>query len=178
MIGVGMMGSHHSRAYYHNPNTEIVAAADPDEVNLKRFTDVYGVPGYTNYNEMLAKENLDIAGAVLPVRENVNAVVAAAEAGVKAIFCDKPLTASLADADRAVEACAANNVIWYGGHTFRNYTQFWKAREMIEAGEIGEVQSINLYDANGQGGCHSISVMRMFAGDADVAAVSLGGVYR
>ncbi len=168
MIGVGMMGSHHSRAYYHNPNTEIIAAADPDEDNLRRFTDIYGVPGYADYNEMLAKEDLDIAGAVLPVRENVNAIVAAAEASVKAIFCDKPLTASLADADRAVEECAANNVIWYGGHTFRNHTQFWKAREMIEAGEIGEVQSINLYDANGQGGCHSISVMRMFAGDADV----------
>ena len=168
MIGVGMMGSHHARAYYHNPNTAIVAAADPDEANLKRFTDIYGVPGYADYNEMLAKENLDIAGPVLPVRENVNAIVASAEAGVKAIFCDKPLTASLADADRAVEACAANNVIFYGGHSFRNHTQFWEAREMIEAGEIGEVQSINLYDANGQGGCHSISVMRMFAGDADV----------
>ena len=171
MIGCGMMGMNHARSYKRNPSTQIVAGADPDEVNLRRFTETFGVPGYTDYNEMLAREAIDIAAPVLPVRANADAVVASARAGVKAVFCDKPLTASLQDADRMVEECETRGVYFYGGHTFRNYPQMWKAREIIESGEIGEVQSINLYDGNGQGGCHSISVARMFAGDADVDCV-------
>lgn len=168
MIGCGMQGMCHARSYKNNPSTQVVAGADPDEANLRRFIDAFGVPGYRDYNEMLAKEQIDISAPILPVRANADAVVASARAGVKAIFCEKPLTASLEDADRMVQECDARGVYFYGGHTFRNYPQMWKARELIESGEIGAVQSINLYDSNGQGGCHSISVARMFAGDADV----------
>ena len=167
MIGVGMQGLVHARSYVHNPYTEIVAGADTDADNLALFTEGFGVPGYSSYQEMLDKEQIDIAAPVLPVRANADAIIAAARAGVKAIFCEKPLTASLEDADRAVEECRTRGVYFFGGHTIRNYPQMWKAREMIEAGEIGEVQSINLYDGNGQGGCHWMSVVRMFAGDAN-----------
>ena len=167
MIGVGSMGLVHARSYLHNPYTEIVAAADTDSDNLALFTENFGVPGYGSYEEMLGKEQIDIAAPVLPVRANADAIVAAARAGVRAIFCEKPLTASLKDADRTVEECRSRGVYFFGGHTVRNYPQMWKAREMIEAGEIGEVQSINLYDSNGQGGCHWMSVVRMFAVDAN-----------
>ena len=168
MIGVGIQGLVHARSYMHNPHTQIVAAADTDPENLSLFTESFGVPGYSSYEEMLHKEQIDIAAPVLPVRENAKAIVAAARAGVKAIFCEKPLTASLEEADRTVEECRSRGVYFYGGHTYRNYPQLWQAREMIEAGEIGEVQSINLYDDNGQGGCHWMSVVRMFAGDSNV----------
>ena len=168
MIGCGMQGMNHARSYKNNASTQVVAGADPDAANLRRFTEAFGVVGYRDYNEMLEKEEIDISAPVLPVRANADAVVASARAGVKALFCEKPLTASLQDADRMVEACDAHGGDFYGGHTLRNYPQMWKARELIESGEIGEVQSINLYDNNGQGGCHSISVARMFAQDADV----------
>ena len=167
MIGVGIQGLVHARSYVHNPYTQIVAAADTDPENLALFTESFGVPGYSSYEEMLHTEQIDIAAPVLPVRANGEAIVAAARAGVKAIFCEKPLTASLEDADRTVEECRSRGVYFYGGHTYRNYPQLWKAREMIEADEIGEVQSINLYDDNCQGGCHWMSVVRMFAGDAN-----------
>ena len=168
MIGVGIQGLVHARSYIHNPHTQIVAAADTDPENLSLFTESFSLPGYSSYEEMLHKEQIDIAAPVLPVRENAKAIVAAARAGVKAIFCEKPLTASLEEADRTVEECRSRGVYFYGGHTYRNYPQLWQAREMIEAGEIGEVQSINLYDDNGQGGCHWMSVVRMFAGDSNV----------
>ena len=166
MIGCGMQGMVHARSYHRNPFTEVVAGADPDENNLRRFTEAFGVPGYRDYNEMLATERIDISAPVLPVRANADAVVASARAGARAIFCEKPMTASLEDADRMVEECRSRGVYFYGGHSFRNYPQMWKARELIESGELGEVQSLNLYDGNGQGGCHSMSVVRMFAEDA------------
>ena len=138
--------------------------ADTDQENLDLFRERFRVPGYSDYGEMLAKERIEISAPVLPVRANAGAVVASAQAGVKAISCEKPLTASLEDADRTVEECRTKGIFFAAGLVVRNYPEYWKARELIEAGEIGEVQSINVYDTNGQGGCHGINLALHFAG--------------
>ena len=72
-----------------HPRTQVAAVADSDEENLELFCKRFGVPGYTTYDEMFAKEELDISAPVLPVKANADAVVASAEAGVRAIFCEK-----------------------------------------------------------------------------------------
>ncbi len=167
MIGVGRQGTHHARAYQLNPSTEVVAGADTDPEILDMFRRRFDLPGYSSYDEMFEKEQIDIAAPVLPVRANADAVVAAARAGVKAIFCEKPLTASLEDADRMVEECRSRGVVFAAGLVPRNYPEYWKAREMIDSGELGEVLSMNLYHDNGQGGCHCINMARHFAGDAE-----------
>ena len=168
LIGCGRQGTGHGRAYMLNPMTELVAGADTDPENLQLFRDRFNLPGYDNYQEMIEKERIDIVAPILPVRANADIVVGSAEAGVKAIFCEKPLCASLEDADRMVEACSSRGIPFAAGLVPRNQEPLWKAREMIEAGEIGEVQSINLYHSSGQGGCRSVPVMRMFAHDASV----------
>ncbi len=168
VIGGGRMGTHHARAYDLNPMTEVVAVADTDPENLELFCERFNVPGYSTYGEMFAKERIDIAAPVLPVKAHPDAVVASARAGVKAVFCEKPMTASLEDADRMVEECRSRGTIFAAGVIPRNYPEYWKARDMLDAGEIGDVWSINIYDPNGQGGCHGINLALMFAGDPDV----------
>jgi predicted dehydrogenase len=172
MIGCGLMATNHATAYAANPMTEIVAAADPDAENLDRLCRRFGVPArYSSYEEMLEKERIDIAAPVLPVSANPDAVVACARAGVRAIFCEKPIAASLEDADRMVDECRSRGIVFACGDAFRSYAQLWKARRLIESGEIGEVRSINAYEPTTEmsgGGCQTISVVRMFAGDADV----------
>ena len=171
VIGCGNKGTQHARAYQLNPLTEVVAAADPDPGNLELFCERFDVPGYHTYEGMFAKERIDIAAPILPVSANPDAVIAAARAGVKAIFCEKPIAASLEDADRMVEECRSGGIPFACGDAFRSYRQLWKAREIIESGQVGEVQSINLYQSTTEisgGGCQGLSVMRMFARDADV----------
>jgi len=168
IIGGGRMGTHYGRGYTLNPSTEVVAVADTDAENLELFCRRFKVPGYSSYEEMLKKERIDIGAPVLPVRANADAVVACARAGVKATFCEKPLTASLEDADRMVEECRSRGIHFAAGLVPRNYPQHWKARAIIEGGELGEVRSINIYDGNGQGGCHGMNMARMFARDAEV----------
>lgn len=172
LIGTGRKGTQHARAFAINPASEVVAAADPDPTNLKLFVERFGLPQnqvYSDYHEMLATEHLDIVAPILPVKFNPDAVVAAAESGAKAIICEKPVSATLADADRMVEACRANGVKFGAGDMFRNQSQIWKAREIIESGEIGDVQSINYYgSADSGGGCQTLSILRFFAWDADV----------
>ena len=168
VIGGGRQGTHHARAYALHPMTEVVAVADTDPENLELFCDRFNVPGYSSYEEMFKHKQIDIAVPILPVRANTDAVVASAQAGVRAIFCEKPLAGRLEDADRMVEACRSRGIYFAAGLVSRNYPEYWKARELIEAGEIGEIAGINIYDKNGQGGCHGINLACHFAGDADV----------
>ena len=103
LIGAGRAGVPRARAFDLHPLCEVVAIADTDRANLDLAAGRFGVPGYETWDEMLENHDLDIGMAVLPVRPNADAVVALAQAGVKTIFCEKPLTGSLADADRMVE---------------------------------------------------------------------------
>ena len=174
LIGCGRKGTGHARGYRFHPLTEVVAAADTDPENLALFCERFDVPGYADYEEMLKKEQIQIAAPILPTSVNPEVVLRCADAGVKAIFCEKPMSASLEDADRLVEVCRSRGIKFAAGDAFRNLPQYWAAREMIEADEIGDILSINLYDATSTisgAGCQGLSLMRMFAWDADVDQV-------
>ena len=173
LIGCGRKGTQFARCYTLNPRTEVVAAADIDPKNLSLFCERFRVKGYGDYREMLRNERLDIAAPILPVKPNPSVVIGCAESGsgLKAIFCEKPMATSLEEADRMVEACRSRGILLAAGDMYRNYPQLWKARAMIDSGELGAVESMNLYQATDEmsgGGCQGLSVMRMFARDAEV----------
>ena len=61
------------------------------------------------------------------------------------------------------------------GDAYRNMPQHWKVKALIDSGELGPVQSINLYQPTNEiscGGCQGLSVLRMFADDSDVEWVT------
>ena len=167
IIGGGRQGTHAARAYHLHPRTKVAAVADTDPENLKLFCERFDVPGYSSYEEMLSAQDLDIAAPILPVRANPDAVVACARAGVKGIFCEKPLAANLADADRMVEECAARGIPLVAGLVISSHPDYRKAYQLAAGGEIGELLRINLYEDNKQLGTHGLNIACKFAGSAD-----------
>ena len=172
IIGCGRAGAPRGHAFDAHPQCEVVAIADTDPENLELGCQWFGVPGYSSYDEMFARERIDIAMPVLPVGPNADAVVAAARAEVRAVFCEKPLTASLADADRMVEECGSRGIHLAAGVVVSSHPDYQKAYELVASGEIGEVRRINLYEGNGQGGCHGLNLARKFADKAQVEWVT------
>lgn len=176
VIGVGRKGTQHARAYALHPRCEVIAAADPDPQNLDLFQRRFGVSKvYHDYRDLLANETIDIAAPILPVSVNPEVVIACARAGVRAIFSEKPISASLAEADQMVEECRSRGIPFACGDAWRNLPQFWQFKSMIDAGEVGEVRSIDVYHPHDEisgGGCQSLGVMRLMAGDADVEWVT------
>ncbi len=171
IIGGGRQGTHHARGYHLHPRTEVAAVADTDQENLDLFCQRFGVPGYLSYEEMLKHEQIDISAPVLPVKANCDAVVASAEAGVKAVFSEKPLAASLAEADRAVDACDSRGIPFAAGLVVSSHPDYVKAYKMASEGVIGEVLRINLYEDNRQTGTHGLNLARKFADKANVKFV-------
>ena len=164
--------------YAASPDVDCVAVADDDDVGLQAAGERLGVTAlYADYREMLEKQELDIV-SVAPrwVDCHHEMVIACAEAGVKAIFCEKPMAKTLAEADAMLEACQRNNVKVAVAHR-RACAHEQYGKELVERGEIGQVQSIKSHGKCDQRvgamdlavlGTHMLDSMRFFAG-ADVA---------
>ena len=84
VIGCGGMGRSHSRSWQKQENVELVAAMDIYEESAKKLADEFGLSAtYTDVDEMLAKEDLDIVSITTWQGPRSEATVAAAKAGVK-----------------------------------------------------------------------------------------------
>ena len=176
--GQGDYGHGLDVVYVDMPDVEVVAVADPDPRGLAAASErLGGAKKYADYREMLATEALDLVN-VCPrvVTPHAEMVIAAAESGAMGVFCEKPIAASLAEADAMLAVCEQHNVKVAVAHRRANpYEQHGK--KLVEAGEIGTLQVLR-----GRGkwdhragaedlavlGPHMMDSMRYFAG-ADVA---------
>lgn len=167
------MSNFHARGYRTSPDAEIVALADIDLDNARAFQAEHGGDAlYTDYHEMLAKEHLEIVSISTWPHLHAEMVIAAAEAGVKAIHCEKPMAPSYGEARRMVEVCEANGVQLTFNHQRRFGEPFRKAKELLKAGAIGELQRLegtcdNLFDW----GTHWFDMMFFFNDETPAAWV-------
>jgi UDP-N-acetylglucosamine 3-dehydrogenase len=149
--GFGMSNAH-ARGYNASPDCKIVALADISEENASAFQAQNGGDRiYTNYHEMLAQEQLDIVSISTWPHLHAEMVIAAAEAGVKAIHCEKPMAPTYGEARRMVAVCEANGVQLTFNHQRRFGLPFRKAKELLKSGAIGNLERLeatcdNLFD--------------------------------
>ncbi|HET7558853.1 MAG TPA: Gfo/Idh/MocA family oxidoreductase [Limnochordia bacterium] len=154
---------------YQAQGVELVAAADINPDNLQRFVDRFGVKrGYADYRELLATERPDLVSVCTWVGLHPEMVIAAAEAGVRGILCEKPFALSLADTRRMLDACRAHNT-QVALNTQRRFGEPWlTAKRLIAAGEIGRPLrfegSCHGWDLL-EWGSHWVDMARFFAGD-------------
>lgn len=137
----------HVSAYAAVPQVEVAAVCDINEVQTKRFSEQWGglLPDtkiYSDYREMLEREKLDLLSVVTGDHVHAQMVVDGVEAGVKGIFCEKPIATTLADADRMMEACRSRSVPLLIDHTRRWWPEFVQARHLLREGAIGKLQRV------------------------------------
>lgn len=127
---------------------------------------------YGDHRKMLAEAELDVVTVATSDHRHADIVVDAAEAGVRGVFCEKPLATTIQDADRMLQACRANGTVLAVDHT-RRWQPLWRhAHELVwERGEIGAVQYV-IGTLNGpramlfRNGTHLVDAMLWFAGSA------------
>ena len=130
---------------------DLVAAADRDVKRLNAFTGRYGIDSvYTDAEEMLKNENLDIVAIPTNTKGRADLTVMAVKYGAKGIFTDKPMAHTLEEADRMVKVCADAGVALNCGAITTTHPSFEVAKNLIADGEIGEVLSISASGATAQ----------------------------
>src|SRR5690606_18658129 len=114
-----------------SPHTKIVALADISYNNALAFQEEHGGDRiYTDYHQMLAEEQPDIVSICTWPHLHAEMVIAAAEAGVKAIHCEKPMAPTYGEAVRMVEVCEQRGVQLTFNHQRRFGPPFRKAKEL------------------------------------------------
>ena len=168
VIGCGGMGSAHARGYQQVPGCRIVAGTETDPEKSAEFTGAFGAEQmYTDYREMLEREDLDLISVCTWPTTHCEITVDAAQKRPQGIMCEKPLSVSLDEADRMLEACRLNEVALATGHQHRHDAQAIRARQWIEAGRIGDPVmfwghcSLDLMN----NGTHVIDLIHYFNGD-------------
>jgi predicted dehydrogenase len=127
----------------------VVAGCDIDADARARFAETWestwpGLATYDDYREMFAGQDLDIACVATPDHLHMPVVLAAIEAGVKAIFCEKPFATTLADADAMIAAIERTGTVVNVNNTRRFMPAYVAAREAVRAGTIGALTHVSI----------------------------------
>ncbi len=142
VVGLGLVSSAHIKGYMSHPRAEVLAVCDLDEMHAQKVADRFGIPRhYTSYAEMLADPEINTIDIMTPTYLHRPMAVAAARAG-KNIHCEKPLGLTLKEAEDICDEADNHGVALAVDETYVFMTTIVKARELIEAGEIGKPQQI------------------------------------
>jgi inositol 2-dehydrogenase len=139
LIGAGRMGKVFAQTLaFSIAGVELAAVADADPETAQRAAERYAIPhSYTDYRELLRRDDIDAVVIVTPTATHAEVICAAAAAG-KHIFCEKPLAQSLELCDAAIAAARAAGVKLQIGLMRRFDPAYVLAKQKIDAGEIGK----------------------------------------
>jgi myo-inositol 2-dehydrogenase/D-chiro-inositol 1-dehydrogenase len=137
LIGYGAWGGHHARALAQAPGAELTAvAARTAESRDRARADHPSVRVYSDYTELLRREELDAIDVVLPSHLHHAAARAALEAG-RHVLLEKPMALTVGHCDDLIELARARGCVLAVGHEMRLSSLWGKVKEMIDAGAVG-----------------------------------------
>ena len=139
----------HGAGFYTCERTNLVACSDLRPDVMEAFGQRYDVPKerqYVDYRELIDKEQPDIASVATQPEPRAEIVVYAATHGVKAIYAEKAMAASMAEADAMVEAVERHGVVFNLGTLRRWSLGFDRIKEIIDSGELGALRTLIIYE--------------------------------
>lgn len=142
IIGAGAFGESHIVAYKSLPHVNLAAVCDANPARAREMADRFHIPrSYTDYNQLLDETPLDAVSICTPEEAHLAPAVAALRAG-KHVLIEKPIATRLDDARQMIAAAQQANVFLMPGHILRFETRHALVRDMIVAGELGQIVSI------------------------------------
>ncbi len=144
-IRIGIIGTGNIFKYVHlqplleHAEVEIAALCDINQERAQQLADEHDIEKvYTDYNEMLQKEELDAVDICTPNLYHSKAAIAALEAGVH-VFCEKPDAVSSEEAQKMANAAQASGkvLMTMRNNRFNPTSQYLKA--LIAEGQMGEL---------------------------------------
>jgi predicted dehydrogenase len=137
IVGLGLVATSHLNGYRAHPNAEVGAVCDTNRARAEEFASRHSIPAvYSSLEDMLADPSLNAIDIATPTFLHAPMSTAAARAG-RHVHCEKPFCTSVAEGVAACEAAQSAGVTLAVGETYVFVTSHVKARELIDAGEIG-----------------------------------------
>ena len=189
VAGIGGMGKAHIEGIRKNTLAELAAVFDINEGFVRKCAADCGLDRYyTDFDRMLAEEDIDAVIVCTPDQVHRDYTVRALRAG-KHVLCEKPMAQTVEDCREMVKAADETGRKLMIGQVCRKAPGFLKAKELVDSGYIGELFFVEseyahdysrIPDSGGWqwrtdpvllrhpvigGGCHAIDLLRWIAGD-------------
>ena len=187
VVGVYSIAKRHIEGIHNNKQAELIAVCDIVEEYAKKCAEDNGLDKYyLDYDQMLADGGFDCVVICTPDQVHAEQAVKALNAGYH-VLCEKPLAMKVEDVAAIVEAAKKSNKKFMVGQVCRKTPSFIAAKQLVDAGEIGDLffveseyahnydiindiggwrrDPVNLRYPIVGGGCHAMDLLRWIAGD-------------
>ncbi|MGH2837529.1 MAG: Gfo/Idh/MocA family protein [Thermoleophilaceae bacterium] len=139
VIGLGAIAVEHLGAYQKNEQAELVAVCDIDLERAKARAERFDVPWATgDYTELLADADIDAVSVCVPNMLHAPIAEAALRAG-KDVLVEKPMTVTVAEAERLVQAVEETGRALQIGYVRRFAPNALVTKRFLDEGEFGDV---------------------------------------
>lgn len=148
LIGAGGITRPHVQGHVAAPDAVITAIADLDAANAAQRAAEAGTNPrvYSDFRDLVSDSEVDAVDICLPHHLHAAAILAAAEQG-KHVLCEKPLCLTIAEGEQIRDAVAASGITLMCSHNQLYFPAVQRAREVLEAGGIGDVYEIRTTDS-------------------------------
>lgn len=194
-VGVGLVGSQfissiHAESLKTVSEAEVIAVMSPTKGNAKKFAAKHGIPHhFTNLDEMLAMEEIDMIVIGAPNSLHCEIALKAARAG-KHMVVEKPLCMNLAEADLMIDACKKANIKLMYAEELCFTPKYVRLKALLDEGALGRPVLLkqsekhdgphadHFWDVEKSGGgvtmdmgCHAIEFFRWLNGRKPIKSV-------
>jgi predicted dehydrogenase len=142
VVGVGHLGQHHARILAAMDGVTLVGVADTNRARAEEIASRHSTRAFSRAEDLLAE--VDAVSIAVPTVSHVDVALPFLEQR-KAVLVEKPLAASLADADRLIAAGERSGAIVAAGHTERFNPAVEAARPLIENPRFVEVHRLGTF---------------------------------
>lgn len=143
VIGAGRIGKLHIKHLLQMPHVNVKKVVDIFAENMPHFEEEYGVPLYSNFEDIFNDEDIDIVFICTPTDTHVDMIKKAAGAG-KDIFCEKPISFSDKETLETHEIVKKSGVKFQIGVNRRFDKNFAQVKEHVTEGLVGDAQLLRI----------------------------------
>jgi predicted dehydrogenase len=141
MVGLGKMGLSHLAIVRAHPEVQLVAGCD----SLTYLTDILakhtGLKCYSDFDQMLANEELDAVLVATPSKIHASMVEKALQRGLH-VFCEKPFVLDVADGERLIALADDRRLVTQVGYHYRFVGAFKEAARIARSGALGTLHHV------------------------------------
>lgn len=137
LVGVGGISGAHIPAWEERRDAELVALCDIRAEQMEKYKNKHC---YTDFDEMLKNERIDILDICLPTYLHAEFVIKAMNMGIN-VICEKPVSLNAADVARVYSTAKSNNVKFMVAQVLRFWPEYSIIKEIYNTGKYGRLLS-------------------------------------
>ncbi|MDG6925871.1 MAG: Gfo/Idh/MocA family oxidoreductase [Nitrososphaerota archaeon] len=147
VVGIGAIGKLHAENYVSKvPGARLAGIADVNLPAANELASRLGVSAvYADYHQLLNDPSVDAIVVATPPFLKKDITLAAADRH-KHVFCEKPMTLSLKEADEMISAVRRSGIAFQVGYQKRSDVSFMRAKSEIAEGRVGKILLIRAHN--------------------------------